>query len=48
MSSAYIIGLPFVRCGISFIYKMKSNGPRTDHWGTPYLTGRLPDIYSLV
>jgi hypothetical protein len=41
VSSAYIIDLPFVSCGISFIYMMKSNGPRTDSWGTPYLTGRL-------
>jgi hypothetical protein len=42
VSSAYIIDLPFVRCGISFIYNMKNDGPRTDPWGTPYLTGRLP------
>jgi hypothetical protein len=48
MIDRYIIDLPFVSCGISFIYMMKSNGPRTDPWGTPYLTGRLPDRYSLI
>jgi hypothetical protein len=31
VSSAYINVLPCVRCGISFIYKVNSNGPRTDH-----------------
>jgi hypothetical protein len=31
---------------MSFMYKMKSNGPRTGPCGTPYLTGRLLDKYS--
>jgi ribosomal protein L33 len=30
VSSAYIIVLPCSKCGASFIYKMKSNGPKTE------------------
>jgi hypothetical protein len=31
----------------SFAHKIMSNGPRTEPWGTPYLTGRLLDEYSV-
>jgi hypothetical protein len=27
---------------------MKNNGPRTDPWGTPYLTGRQLVKYSFI
>jgi hypothetical protein len=48
MSSAYIrVDISCVS-GISFIYKMNSNGPKADPWGTPYLTGRLLGKYSFI
>jgi hypothetical protein len=37
VSSTYTIFLPCIRCGISFTYKMKSNGSGTEPWRTPYL-----------
>jgi hypothetical protein len=43
VSSAYMNVLPCVRRGMSFMYKMKSNGPRTEPCGTPYLTVKLLD-----
>jgi hypothetical protein len=46
VSSAYIIDLSCVRSGISFAHRIKSNGLRTDPYGTPYLTGRLLEKYS--
>jgi uncharacterized membrane protein len=46
--SAKIIVLLHVRCCISFKYKIKSIGQRTETRGTPYLTGWLLDKHSFT
>lgn len=43
VSSVYIVVLLCVRCSTSFTSKIKSNEPKTQSWGTPYLTGKLLD-----
>ena len=48
-SSAYPNAEHFdVCCGRSFIYIMKSRGPRRDPWGTPLVTGTVSDSESFT
>ena len=34
--------------GRSFIYNKKSNGPRTEPWGTPQLISNVSDDFPLI
>ena len=48
VSSAYSLMLmAFADLTMSFIYRIKNNGPKTEPWGTPQLTVLIIDVYPL-